>query len=306
LSAPEPPRPSSGRWPIRLGGAIGLIVQRVDADRARSGTSGYDDPRAQDLRTTSAELLLSMRLGERFGLRAYLPWIDRTWRRALPGGVEEGRIEGAGDALIEATGLAVRHVGGGTTALLTAIVGLKLPTGSSSELDHEGQLAAGQTTSGGHVHHAPGVAPALVHPHDISLGTGSWDAVLGAAAFARAGRLYGTARSLYALRTGGRGGFHAGDEVSWGGGPGLYLMQRGQATLGLLANVTGEIRARDRIDGQTIDDTGGTELFVGPDLQASWRGLSGEAGVDLPVLQRLNGLQLAADYRAHLGVNWAF
>jgi hypothetical protein len=305
-----PPPTAPPRHP-RLGFSTGLILEYVDQDHPRIDTHEVEDPAGQYLRTAMAEAVLGARLGERFGLRAYLPYLYRSYQRSIPSGIEQGTISGLGDSELEATALALRHVDHRRAALVTLIAGVKMPTGSSSELDQEGTHVHGESTDGGHVHAITDPTAGFgyrvfVHPHDLALGTGSWDGLFGLQSFWRLDRAYATARGLYALRTVGRDGFHAGDELSWGGGPGWYLVHRERGTLGLLANVTGEVRARDELEGQPIDDSGATEVFIGPDLSATWIALSAELGVDLPVYQRVNGAQLVAGYRLHLGASWSF
>nr|MBA3709834.1 hypothetical protein [Planctomycetota bacterium] len=242
----------------------------------------------------------------RLGLRAYVPYEYRQFRRAIPLGVETGWLYGPGDTTIEATLLAIRQARPGSTALLTGIVGVKLPTGDSSILDQEEDTNQGQTTSGGHVHGSTGITGAssvnLVHPHDLALGSGSYDGVFGVSTYLRGGRFYAIGRVLYDLRSEGTGGYRCADQWSWGGGPGFYLIFNARGSVGLLANVTGESRGHDQHRGHQVDDSGITEVFAGPQLSATWAGTSGEIGADLPVVQRVNGQQLAADYRLHAGV----
>jgi hypothetical protein len=302
---PTPALPARRRVPL----SAGLILEYTDQDQPRIATHEVEDPAHQYLRTTMAEVVLGARLSERFGLRAYVPYLYRSYQRSIPSGIEQGTIFGLGDTELEGTALILRQVGPRRVALVTLIAGVKMPTGSSSQLDDEGSHAHGESIDNGHVHATDpggGGYRVFVHPHDLALGTGSWDGIFGVQSFWRADRAYATARALYALRTVGRDGFHAGDELSWGGGPGWYLLQGERRTIGLLANITGETRTRDELDDQPIDDSGATEVFIGPDLSATWHGLSSELGIDLPVYQRVNGAQLVAPYRLHLGANWSF
>lgn len=306
---PAPPSEERPRSRFLLEANVGLIEQYTSSESARSGSRGIADPDGQFLHATSTQALVGLHY-DRVGLRAYLPYEYRQYRRAIPLGVETGWLYGPGDATVEATLLAIRHVAHGSVVLVTGIMGLKLPTGDSSILEQEEDLSQGQTTSGGHVHGSTGVTSAasvnLVHPHDLALGTGSYDGVFGVSTYLRAGRFYATARVIYDLRSEGTGGYRCADQWSWGGGPGFYLVSEQRGTVGLLANVTGESRGLDQHRGHQVDDSGITEVFIGPELTAAWAGLSGEVGADLPVLQRVNGEQLTADYRLHAGVNIGF
>lgn len=54
--------------------------------------------------------------------------------------------------------------------------------------------------------------------------------------------------------------------------------------------------ARDRIGGADVPNSGGTTLFITPGLQYVNRKWIVEAGVQIPVHQRLNGTALKNDY----------
>jgi hypothetical protein len=317
----EPARPGSGGAatqaatrlpsathpaPPRLGFSAGLIEMYDAAETPRAGSEPFDDPADQYLRTSTTELLLGVHAG-RFGVRAYVPYLYLQYRGAVPIGTESGWERGLGDATVEGTALVVRQVDQRSMALVTIIGGVKLPTGDSSELEQEAAPVAGASGGSSHVHGVVfGDTRALVHPHQLALGSGSTDGVIGVSTFTQQERCYGTARLLYDIRTTGRAGYRCGNELEWGGGPGMYLVHEPHGTLGLLANVTGDVRRPDHLDGEQVADTGGAELLIGPDLSATWLSLSAEAGVDFPVLVQVLGYQLTTTWRLHAGVNWSF
>ncbi len=154
LPPPFPAAPTPSRF--RLGANLGLMEEYTSSESARSGSHSIADPDGQFLHSSSTQAFIGVSCG-RLGLRAYVPYEYRQFRRAIPLGIETGWLYGPGDTAIEATLLAVRHVGPGSTALLTGIVGVKLPTGDSSILDQEEDTNQGQTTSGGHVHGSTGI-----------------------------------------------------------------------------------------------------------------------------------------------------
>jgi hypothetical protein len=70
--------------------------------------------------------------------------------------------------------------------------------------------------------------------------------------------------------------------------------------------VSGEYKDTDRFQARVAEDTGITTLYVGPRVTARFGRLSGDIGVDLPVLIDNSALQAVPDYRirAALSVNF--
>jgi hypothetical protein len=287
FATPVPTAPD----PLRCDTTVGMLASVEVANIARHGSERVDAD-GQRIATATAQLTAAAKCGD-FGLRGYLPWMRRVFDRQTPIGLEFGRRQGLGDATIEGTWIAAKEADARSLRLATVIVGVKAPTGRSDELDQEAAAQASATHP-------------LVMPHDLALGSGSWDGIAGLTFFARGGEWFGTARALGELRTTGRAGYRYGSGVSWGGGPGRYLAREEHASLGLLLNCTGEVRARDHLHGSEIADSGLAQVALGPDLSLTWRGLSAECGVDIPVIQHLGGTQLVDRWRFHAGAAWSF
>jgi hypothetical protein len=63
---------------------------------------------------------------------------------------------------------------------------------------------------------------------------------------------------------------------------------------------------KNRVDGDTDSDSGGTRLFLAPGLQYVTKRWIAEAAVQVPVSQDLNGDALENDYIGRLSVRFNF
>lgn len=308
VAPPPAHRPGAG-W------SFGLIGEDIDSSEARD--SGRDASAEQEqglyhqqLTSRMLELMVLYRIDSRLGIRAYVPYYDRTYQTfavsATSGvsGVLSGEVRGVGDTTVEATDLVVRAIDGPHLLLGTVLVGMSLPTGESSELVQEEEIAEG-LNPGGHVHTGSGVQT-LVHPHDLALGSGSWDGLAGVSLYARSGPWFASGRVIGRERNRGRAGYRYGDSLTWAGGPG-YQLTCGSGMVALQAYLTGEVAAPDHVLGQVVSNSGDTTLFLGPELSGTWDGhLAAETGIDLPLVERTDGQQLMPRYRLHAGIDWSF
>jgi len=73
-----------------------------------------------------------------------------------------------------------------------------------------------------------------------------------------------------------------------------------------LVELNGSWTSVTRVDGRTLGDTGGNELFVSPGLQLVTSRFVVEASLQLPVVQDLRGPQLETDFVGVVGVRIPF
>ena len=116
-----------------------------------------------------------------------------------------------------------------------------------------------------------------------------------------------TANAQYAIRAKGDFDYQFADDLTWTGGPGVYLALGHKYTLALQAVVSGEHKDTDTFQGASADDTGVTAVYLGPQLSFTWLSkLSGHVGADLPVSIDNTALQTVPDYRVRAAVHWRF
>jgi hypothetical protein len=170
-----------------------------------------------------------------------------------------------------------------STAILSLTAGVKLPTGSTSGKDSEGEL---------------------LDAH-VQLGTGSTDYLLGASGFITWGRMAGIVNLLGSIATEGAHGHRFGSTLNYEATLRYRVLPEEYAETQLFAalGVAGEWRGRESLDGILDEDSGGNVTYIAPGLQLFFTpSLSLEASLQYPVIHGLHGHQLGEDFRVMTGV----
>ena len=154
--------------------------------------------------------------------------------------------------------------------------GVKFGTGDSDrlqeELDEGAEAAAASIPK--HEGHDDDGPISGIHGHDLALGSGSTDFLIGTSAFYRSGRWYGSGDVQYALRRTGDFDYRFGNDLLWTLSAGRFLMLEHDRTISLQLNLSGENKDFDELAGQQLDDTHSRVLFLGPEMDSR----SGRAG----------------------------
>jgi len=256
---------------------------------------------SQHLDSSISQLFAGYNFTDRFGVQVNVPVIHRSFQRADDsGGVEHGSESGIGDVSLVANLLAYRKATKQFTFAWTLHGGVKFPTGSSDRLQEEvDELTAPPPP--------PGAQESGIHGHDLALGSGAVDGIVGTGLFARRHRLFFAANAQYAIRTKGDFDYQYANDLTWWGGPGVFLALAESYTVALQLSVSGETKGRDTFQGMKADDTGITSVFLGPQIGVTWgESFSAELGADLPVSIDNTALQSVLDYRVRAAVNWRF
>jgi hypothetical protein len=260
-------------------------------------------------------------LDDRLGLQLNAPYIYRSYARAGHFITEHGHESGFGDMSLLATYVLFRTehteptapapLGKDAKSVLPEVAsaemepdfsgwfaikgGVKAPTGNSDRIGEE-------LTE--HDHH--GFAASAVHGHDLALGSGSWDGIVGAEAYVRHRSLFFTAEVQYFIRSEGDFDYEYANDLSWDFGPGVFFLRDPDRSVALQVLVSGEDKGEDTFHGENEEGTAVTYWYVGPRLTASFGRWSAEAGVDLPVSLDNSGVQAVPDYRIHAGLTFHF
>jgi hypothetical protein len=258
--------------------------------------------------TSITHLVPSYHVSARFGVSLNVPLVYHRFRRLelLPVGVatEAGSEFGLGDVSLIGRWTAFERKKMDWSVAMNFMGGVKFPTGDSDRIEAEVEKdRVLETIYGpGHNHFVSGV-----HEHDLALGSGSFDGIFGVTVNSRWKRFFLNAQFQYYLRTEGESSFTFGDEIMVSGGPGAYVWLSEAGTLSLQLNAAYDSMARDRIEGDKLNQTGWTGWFIGPQLTLTLgEHFSANAGVDVPLHIANNGLQNVPDYRLHAGVSWRF
>jgi hypothetical protein len=249
---------------------------------------GHDVPNVgnQYLNSSISQVFAGYNFNERFGVQFNLPVIYRSYGYFSNHGSEAG----LGDVSLIGNARLYEKLSEHFTFNWTALGGVKFPTGNTSQLNPD------------QPEFAPGIGG-----HDLTLGSGSYDGVVGTGFFARWKRVFVTGSMQYAIRTEGAYDYQFANDWTWRGGPGVYLVLNDEHTLALQAVVSGDSKGLDTSNGAPVDDTAVTSVFLGPQISFTWSSrLSAQVGADLPVSIVSSGEQVVPNYRVRAAVNWRF
>jgi hypothetical protein len=302
----------------RTGPRLGVALQYTHFGTLQDGGREVPNPEGESIDSVITQVVLGWQVTPRVGLQLNLPLVNRDFTRVEGDRRVSGTVSGPGDMTLLAHVLAHSVVTETSVFRFSLLAGLELPTGDSERLGEElaaieragvrrlvprhvdpGEPEPGEP--GGHAH-ASGV-----HGHDLALGSGSVDGLVGGDLYWSYRRAFVTAELHYAIRSEGDFEYRYANDLTWSGGPGFYALLGHDHSLGLQAMITGETKGKDRQAGRRLDDTAVTNLFVGPHVLFTWRtSLAAELGFEVPVVQHNTSLQIVADYRLRAAAIWRF
>jgi hypothetical protein len=240
----------------------------------------------QYIKSSVSQVFAGYNFNNRIGVQFNLPIIYRSYGYESARGSELG----IGDASLVGNVRLYEQLAEKFTFNWTALGGIKFPTGATGQLNPN----------------EPDFSPGI-GGHDLTLGSGSWDGLVGTGFFARWKRVFLAGAMQYAIRTEGAYGYQFANDWTWLGGAGVYLLLGHEHTLSLQAVVSGESKGQDTISGMAMDDTAVTIVYLGPQINYTWSSkLSAQVGVDLPVSIATTGEQLVPDYRVRAAITWRF
>jgi hypothetical protein len=178
-----------------------------------------------------------------------------------------------------------RHLGSSQIAFQ---IGLKLPTGANDLMDKQGNR----------------------FPPPLQLGSGSIDYRLVLSLTEVRNRLFITSDFGYNLRTEANQ-FEFGDIFSYDAAikfrlfPSKYSDQYPAHDFFVFLELNGLLSQKSKIGGNEIPDSGGHQIFLAPGFQFfPFENIIFESGIQLPILENLNGTQLGTDFQFRTGIRW--
>jgi hypothetical protein len=249
----------------------------------------------QRLDSSISQVAVGYQFTDRVGVQFSLPVIYRSFRRLEEDVVRSGKESGIGDAALLGNFVVLRRDKADWSLAWQVLGGVKFPTGDSDRLREELEEGVGEEHE------------SAVHGHDIALGSGSYDGIVGTEFYARWRRLFFTAGMQYAIRSRGDFDYKYANDLTWSGGPGVHLVFNENWIVGLQASVSGEHKGKDDLGGETADDTALTAVYLGPLATVTWKGrLTAELGAAWPVHLDNSALQIVPDYRVIGALSWRF
>ncbi len=249
--------------------------------------NGHEVPgEGQYIDSSISQLFAGYNFNSRFGVQLNLPVIYRAWGSDAIHGTESG----IGDLSLIGNFIAYQELAMDSNFTWTFLGGIKFPTGDSSRLNTPDSAL-----------------PEGIGGHDLALGSGSFDGVVGTGATARWKKLFLTATMQYAIRSEGDFQHQYANDLTWSGGPGAYLALNHKYTLALQVITSGEAKGKDAFSGVPDGDSAETLVYLGPQINFTWGGkTSAQIGADLPLSRDNSGMQVMPDYRVHAAVTWRF
>ena len=314
-------------WEPRSGLYLGVSEQFTRYNKLQLDGHEIDNDARQFLDSSITQFLAGYNFAQSFGVQVNVPYIYRDFRRTAETRIQEGTVSGLGDVSLLAHWMPIYRNTTDFTFRARLIGGVKFPTGDSDRLKEEAEEGH---THGGHEEaaekpaeptHAEGEAehheeePAEeatlpesgIHGHDLALGSGSIDGVIGVDFFVRWKRAFCAAEAQYAIRSKGDHDYRYANDFQWSGGPGVYVIERDDYTLSFQAVCSGETKGKDEFRGQKSEDTAVTAVFLGPKITGTWKDRI-SAGVELavPVDIDNSSLQAVPNYRVRGAISIAF
>jgi hypothetical protein len=262
----------------------GAAEQYTDFDTFKSDSRSAPNPDSETIHSLSSQLFAGYNFSKWAGIQLNLPVIYREYSQTAAHGSELG----LGDASLVGNFRLYHASADEFTFTWRALGGIKVPTGDSSWLGRP-DFAAG------------------IGGHDLALGSGSVDGLVGTALFARLKKLFFTCQMQYAIRSTGDFQHRYANDWTWSGGPGVYLVLRDNYSIALQGSVSGESKGKDTFAGMPDDDSAETIVYAGPQINVTWSdNFSANIGADLPVSYDNSGDQIMPTYRIHAAVTWRF
>ena len=277
---------------IKAGPRVGLATQFSSFKSLREAGEEVDNDAGEMLRSSITQLLVGYNFNTSWGVQASVPWIERRFRQETETGTTSGREDGLGDIALTGRWVALDNIGENQTMLRATLRGgIKLPTGDSDRLAEEEHDEA----------HAGGL-----HGHDLALGTGSIDYLLGADLFASRGRAFVSLAVDYSLRTEGDHDYRHADDLTVSAGPGVFFTHGPtEHRMAMQLVATMQSKGQDTQAGEKVAGSALTAVYLGPRILYSWRtSLVAHLELDLPTVLNNSGLSLVPDYRLRAGFTW--
>lgn len=271
----------------------GISEQYTRFETMKDDGKVVDNDASQFMRSSILQVYAGFQAFDRVGLQVNVPIINRSFRRPEDGANDEGTTSGLGDASVLAKYFAVDQSSANFGWRLNLIGGVKLPTGDSSRIKEE----QNETEP------APGAPESGVHGHDLTLGSGSTDVILGTSVEVHPGRVILPGSVQYVVRTKGAYDYRFANDLNWQLAPGYFVALDHDSSTSVSLSVSGEYKGKDTFEGESADDTGMNAVYAGPQVSMT-RGsmFSGQLEYDLPVMIKNTALQLVPTSRMKAGI----
>jgi hypothetical protein len=286
---------------------FGFAQQYSDFATLQLDGTTVPNPDDQEMNSFNTQFYGNYHFNERFALQLNVPVLYKSFRRPVGDFMQNSTESGIGDISLVGYYVPFQRRNPYSQFTWKIIAGIKFPTGNATPLgeelleDHEGEHVEALRPQ--QVAHEE--EPSGIHGHDIALGSGSYDGIIGTYIFNRWNRTFLTGNVQYAIRGRGDFDYKYANDLIWAGGPGYYIATKQTYSIGLQALLFGEYKGEDEIGDQKSDDTAITAVYLGPvALIGLGQGFLGEFGLGFPLMIDNSGLQSVPNFRIRAGINY--
>src|SRR5262245_44402782 len=167
------------RGEIGSGFFTGVAEQFTHFGTLQEDGHEVSNPADQFLDSSITQLLLGYNFMDRFGIQFNAPLIYRSFRRLEDGSIDKGTESGLGDVSLLANWIPYHREKMHYPFAWHILGGIKFPTGDTDRLGEELEEEP-EMHHDGEDHDASGI-----HGHDLTLGSGSFDGIVGTSLFYR-------------------------------------------------------------------------------------------------------------------------
>ena len=248
-----------------------------------------DDPSGteRDRMAQAAVSVLGYGVNGKFAVFGMLPYRDNELKLTVGGLRRTRAASGFGDATLFGRYTVIQHDQPGRNFRVAPFAGIKTPTGDDNKRDSLGRL-----------------------PASVQVGSGSWDPLAGMVLTYQTLAYQVDGQFSYQAKNR-ASGFEAGDVARLDASLQYRLLPRefsGGLPDFLYAVIETNLlhQQKNRLNGNSDRNSGGTRLFLTPGLQYVSKRWIAEAAVQVPVSQNLNGSALENDYIGRLSARFNF
>lgn len=257
----------------------------------------------------TTEISATYDFNKRWSVQASLPIISREFYEFQDFRRRTDNDAGIGDVSLLGYYVPVIHADLDTTFYWGLSTGVKFPTGDTDSLQEAEQESFSRLSfeDSQLAHHVGSVSG--IQGRGPTLGSGSFDFPFGTRIFARYKRFFFYGSFQYTVRTEGDYNYQFDDDIVWNAGPAAYLyLGDHDFSIALRAVLSGEDKGDDEVNGETLDNTSISNVYLGPEILITARGrFTGELGVDIPVSTTSSSDALEEpDYRIRAAVGYRF
>jgi len=263
---------------------VGILRSQVKLIRRTGDVTTQN----RDLSVTAVPLVLAYGFNSKLALFTVLPYVNKRMDITVGNKRVRRQTKGLGDGKFFARYTVYQADKPGDTLRIAPFAGLKVPTGVSDKRDALGIL-----------------------PRPLQSGSGSWDPFAGITLTRQTLDWEFDAATSYQMNNK-ASGFEFGDEARLDASFQYRILPQSLDDVGVPAFIYAVLESnliwngRNKLAGATDINSGGTAWNLVPGLQYVTRRYVLETAIQMPVVQRLNGTALEADWVWSAGFRWNF